>query len=105
MIGHRLAQVLREQLNGSDMTQDELAGRLGVTQTAVSYWVNDHREPDLTTVCRIADIFEVSVDRMLGRDVPAVDHVERLRQIAGEQKRLADELVTLYGPIELLAHG
>jgi len=102
MTGHRFAQMLRACLDRADMSQGALAGRLGVTQTAVSYWMNGHREPDLRTVCQLADIFEISVDRLLGREVEAVDHVERLRQIAGEQKRLADELITLYGPIEIM---
>lgn len=53
----------RKQLG---MTQDQLAEQLGVSAQAVSKWENDQSCPDITTLPRLADIFGLSVDELLG---------------------------------------
>lgn len=48
------------------LTQDQLAEKLGVTAQAVSKWENDQSCPDITTLPRLAEIFGVSTDTLLG---------------------------------------
>ncbi len=50
------------------MTQDQLAERLGVTPQAVSKWENDQSCPDITMLPRLAAIFGISTDQLLGLD-------------------------------------
>lgn len=50
------------------MTQDQLAEQLGVTAQAVSKWENDQSCPDITMIPRLADIFGISTDALLGRE-------------------------------------
>ena len=54
------------------LTQDALAEKLGVTAQAVSKWENDQSCPDITMLPRLAEIFDVTTDRLLGRQVPQV---------------------------------
>lgn len=56
------------------LTQDQLAEKLGVTAQAVSKWENDQSCPDITTLPRLADIFGISVDTLLGRTEQEVVH-------------------------------
>ena len=51
------------------MTQDQLANALGITFQAVSKWENGVSSPDISTLPLLADLFGVSVDQLLGRDV------------------------------------
>ena len=51
---------------GLGLTQDQLAERLGVSAQAVSKWENDQSCPDITTLPRLAEIFGVSIDALLG---------------------------------------
>lgn len=44
------------------ISQNELAKALGLTQQAISAYENGLREPDLETLQKIADFFNVSVD-------------------------------------------
>ncbi len=55
------------------LTQDELAKRLGIARTTLASWEVDRREPDYAMLQKLADIFEVSVDRLLGRGHVAAD--------------------------------
>lgn len=54
-------------------SQQKLAGLLGITQQAVYKYENLSVEPDIATLIRMADIFGVSVDYLIGRttDTPA----------------------------------
>ena len=52
------------------LTQDQLAEQLGVTAQAVSKWENDQSCPDITTLPRLAEIFNISTDELLGREAP-----------------------------------
>ncbi|MCL2003592.1 MAG: DUF2807 domain-containing protein [Oscillospiraceae bacterium] len=49
------------------LSQEELAGRLGVTAQAVSKWENAQSYPDITTVPTVAAILDVSVDELFGK--------------------------------------
>ena len=50
----------------SGLTQDKLAERLGVTAQAVSKWENDLSCPDITMLPKLAQIFGVTTDELLG---------------------------------------
>lgn len=54
---------LRKQ-NG--FTQEELAGKLGVTYQAVSKWENDTTAPDISLLPELAAVFGTSIDALLG---------------------------------------
>lgn len=47
------------------MSQRALGERLGVCNQTVSFWESGSREPDLDTLVKIAEIFNVSVDFLL----------------------------------------
>ena len=47
------------------MTQDELAEKLCVTRQAVSNWEMGKTQPDIETLTRLAEIFGVSVERII----------------------------------------
>lgn len=68
----------RKQQN---MTQEELAGRLGVTGQAVSKWESGQCCPDVSLLPTLADIFAVSIDTLMGREVQDdyADLYERVR--------------------------
>lgn len=48
------------------LTQDQLAEKMGVTAQAVSKWEHDLSCPDVTTLPRLADLFGITTDELLG---------------------------------------
>lgn len=52
------------------LTQEALAERLGLTFQAVSKWENFQSSPDIQLLPRLAEIFQVSVDRLFGMEKP-----------------------------------
>ena len=92
-IGSKLAQA-REAAN---LTQEQLAERLGVTQETVSGWESDAASPETDEIVRAAQILEVSCDCLLRDDdaggnagTPPADPVSRLlKQAVGRRVQLS----------------
>ena len=61
-MGARLAQERRKQ----NLTQEQLAEQLGVTRQAVSRWESDTAYPETDKILRMAALFNVSCDYLLG---------------------------------------
>lgn len=57
--------ILRKQEN---LSQRELAKAIGTTQAAVSLWERGERTPDIDTLLKLAELFKVSADFLLGRE-------------------------------------
>lgn len=64
MIGGKIKQ-LRKQHH---LSQEDLASKIGVTQTTVTAWENNKSIPGADTLLFIADYFKVSADELLGRN-------------------------------------
>ena len=73
--------VIRELRIASGLTQQEFSDILGFSQQAVSKLENNTAEPDISTLIKIAQYFEVSVDELLGLDPP-----EQIRKPIQEAK-------------------
>lgn len=60
-----------EQLNGlrieNNLSRIQLAEKLNVSVRLISYWEKGQRECDFDMLIKIADLFSVSVDFLLGR--------------------------------------
>lgn len=62
MIGQRLYQLRKDH----DMTQQELVDRLGLTKYTISSYETDKSDPSDEIKMQLAQIFDVSVDYLLG---------------------------------------
>ncbi len=60
-----LGAVIRKYRKIRNMTQEEMAGRLGVTAPAVNKWENENSYPDITLLAPIARLLDISLDTLL----------------------------------------
>lgn len=49
------------------ISQQQLAVFLGVSQQSINKYENHRVEPDITTLCAMADFFHCSIDYLVGR--------------------------------------
>ena len=87
-----LARLRRER----GMTQAELAQRLGVSKSSISMYERGNREPELDLLERMADLFGVSVNTMLGRSEPELVNSDPALTEYLEQLRDRPELRMLF---------
>ena len=86
------------------LTQTQLAKMLEITQDSISLWEKGKRTPDTQYIVKLADVFEVSTDYLLGRSddfgnvtvqssVPALPAKER--ELLTTFRRLSNDYQTL----------
>ena len=83
---HEQIQVLRK---ARKMSQVELGKRLGVSKQSICNWENDNAQPSIEMLMRLATVFDVSTDYLLGAeereslDVSdlSVDEIAHIRQL------------------------
>ena len=59
---------MRELRKKKGLTMKQLGAVVGLSESTISLYENGKHEPDIETMGKIADVLEVSVDRLLGRD-------------------------------------
>lgn len=60
-----LGKVIRKYRKLRNMTQEEMARRIGVTGAAVNKWENEKSYPDITLLAPIARLLDISLDTLL----------------------------------------
>ncbi len=68
ILGYRLKELRKEK----NMSQGELGKLLGVTKVSVSGYENGTRVPSVEIFLMILDVFDISADYLLGRELNAV---------------------------------
>lgn len=64
-----IAKNIKETRESMNILQQELADKLNITRPVISNWENAKSEPSSTQLLKLADIFGVSTDRLLGRNL------------------------------------
>ena len=80
-------EILKQIRNRDNLSQAELAQKLGVAKSTIGMYESGKREPDFETLESIADFFNVDMNFLLGRDGSENDHYylnDETRQIAQE---------------------
>ncbi len=72
MLGKRL----REARELKKLKQIDVAPLIGVTSQALSNYERGDRDPDTDTLNKLAGIYNVTVDYLLGRDTPLIHSKE-----------------------------
>ena len=86
-------KVLKELRKSKKMTQAELAKTMNVSQGTIAYWEKGDREPSYADLKRLADIFKVSTDYLLGREYGV-----QYSSLSKEQEKLLNDFNDLDKP-------
>lgn len=94
-IGKNIRKARRER----DMTQDALAERLAVTESAVSQWESGKTVPDLLTIPALCAVLGVTSDWLLGvneekrrEEIEAIENRAEALSVVGHKKESAEIL-------------
>lgn len=59
---------LKKLRKANGLTQHQLANELGMIKQTYSNYENEKREPNIATLIKVADYFDVSVDYLIGHE-------------------------------------
>jgi Predicted transcriptional regulators len=79
-IGKNIQNLRKE----AKMTQEELAAKLNVTHQAVSNWERSRTQPDIDTITKIAEVFNITIEEVIyGRKEKENTPMEKLNISSG----------------------
>lgn len=93
---------LVELRNSKDLSQRQIAKDLGITDKAYWSYENGRTEPNIETLIKLADYFDVSLDYLCGRPNKNLVFVDGLSQ---EKRQLIEIIKTLTEEETLIALG
>ena len=80
-------KILRER---KGITQAELSKLLNISPSTVGMWEQGRREPDYNNLKRLANIFDVSADYLIGNETPSAQIT-----LSDEQEKLLNGFASL----------
>lgn len=79
-------------------TQEQTAGLLGISRAALSHYEKNRREPDSETLSKFADLFNVSLDYLVGRTiVPHATLDEPIREFVDQLELSEEDILRKFG--------
>lgn len=90
---HQIGEKIKELRLAKKMTQSEFAERVNITKSTVSAYENGSRLPSYDVLIKIAALFHVTVDNLLGYSSKYVIDVSALTQ---KQRNEILSIVTTY---------
>lgn len=82
---------ITEALRAKNITQKELASRIGATEAVVSRYVSGDRDPKPEMLANIATALHTTSDYLLGIEKDEFDHPRIKRLIARNATEMTDE--------------
>ncbi len=85
-----LHENLKSLRKSKGISQEELAGKLNVVRQTISKWEKGMSVPDSELLIKIAEVFEVSVSELLGKEIPT--DTESKNDISDQLQRINEQL-------------
>lgn len=82
---------ISELRKARNMTQDDLADKMGVSPQAVSKWETDASLPDMSILIQLSDFFHITLDDLLKDKAPEVELVP-----VNERKNIEQMFLRVY---------
>ena len=71
--GSEMRLMIKEYREELQLTQKQLAEKINNLQRNVSNWEKGTSEPDCDTIVKLADIFDISIDELYGRQTSVIN--------------------------------
>ena len=68
MVEIKFSIILKQLMKETDVNQVKLSKDIGISQSAISAWLLNKKEPSITSLWLLADYFNCTVDELIGRE-------------------------------------
>lgn len=72
----------------SKLTQEKVAEEIQVSRQTISNWENEKSYPDIMSVIKLSDLYNISLDELLKGDSNMIKHLEESTNIVSSNKKL-----------------
>lgn len=79
---------LKEARIRAGMTQERVAEEIQVTRQTISNWENEKSFPDIVSVIKLSNLYDISLDQLLKGDEEMMEHLDRSTNIVKSNQKL-----------------
>jgi len=80
---------LKQERLANDLTQEEVAEKIGVSRQTISNWENGKTYPDISSIIILCDVYDITLDSLLKGDNEMIKHLKNSTDVTKSNKQLA----------------
>ena len=82
-----IGETLKEQRESRNLSQSQLADKIGISQQNISRWESNSNIPNIIDCIKLADFYGISFDTLIGREDYATGNIEIKGEILSDKER------------------
>ena len=71
-----ISEKLKQARLAANLTQEDLAEKIGVSRQTISNWENGRSYPDIVSVITLSDVYNITLDSLLKGDKEMIKHLK-----------------------------
>lgn len=79
---------LKKARIGSGLTQEKVAEEIQVSRQTISNWENEKSYPDIISVIKLSDLYNISLDELLKGDSNMMKYLEESTNVVSSNRKL-----------------
>lgn len=83
-----IKELLKEARTNAGLTQEQVAEKIMVSRQTISNWENGKSLPDIVSIMKLSDLYQISLDELLKGDTKMKEKIEKDVKVAKGNKRL-----------------
>ena len=83
-----ISEKLKQARLAANLTQEELAEKVGVSRQTVSNWENDRSYPDIVSIIVLSDVYDITLDSLLKGDAKMIKHLKKSTDVTKSNRQV-----------------
>ena len=84
----KIGKKLHQARKANQMNQDEVAEKIFVSRQTISNWENEKSYPDITSIIKLSDLYNISLDDLLKGDESIMAHLAESTDVVKSNSKL-----------------
>ena len=90
-----ISEKLKQARVASNLTQEVLAEKVGVSRQTISNWENGKSYPDIASIIILSDVYNMTLDSLLKGDSELIKHLKQSTDVTKSNRLLYASIIAL----------
>ncbi len=83
-----ISERIRKARSDAKLTQDDVAESIYVSRQTISNWENGKSYPDIVSIIKLSDLYNISLDDLLKGDLEIMEYLKESTNVVKSNKKL-----------------
>lgn len=89
-----IGKKLKDARMQAEMTQEKVAEEIQVTRQTISNWENEKSFPDIVSVIKLSNLYNISLDKLLKGDEQMIQYLQKSTNIVKSNQKLIMAIIS-----------